>query len=310
MIKVLQPDPNYEKLAAHIAADQVKFSEYRVNDGQILKYVKCPSRQNEPRFAWKQFPGPEMRQEVIKEIHDKAHLGFEKTLASIKERYIWPKMNEQVRRYYRECFRCQTSKAGNINVTPPMGSQKPVVTIDFVGSLPASGKNRCTCLLVATDVFSKFILVQPFREAKAGPLTEFVENMIFNLFGVPEILLTDNGTQFISKTFKELLQNYHVNHWLTLAYHPQVNNTERVNRVITTAIRATLKKAHKHWADDIKTIPNAIRMAVHESAKYTPYFVVFGRNQISDGREYARIRDHHTPEEITESEVKRKREEL
>lgn len=145
-------------------------------------------------------------------------------------------------------------------------------------------------------------------EAKVGPLTEFVENIIFNLFDVLEIFLIDNGTQLISKTFKEHLQSYHVNHWLTPAYHPQVNNTEQVNRVITTAIRSTLKKAHKHWADNVQTIVNAIRTTVHDSTKYTQYFVVFGRNEISDGREFARIRDHHAPQKMTESKVTRKRE--
>ncbi|XP_055527536.1 uncharacterized protein LOC129720126 [Wyeomyia smithii] len=134
--------------------------------------------------------------------------------------------------------------------------------------------------------------------------------MIFQLFGVPEIILTDNGTQFVSKSFKDLLQAYHVNHWLTPAYHPQINNTERVNRVITTIIRATLRKNLKHWADDIQTVANAIRTAVNESTKYTPYFVLFRRNQVSDGREYASIRDNHTPQAETQNEIESKRTEL
>jgi hypothetical protein len=56
--------------------------------------------------------------------------------------------------------------------------------------------------------------------------------------------------------------------------------------VITAAIRATIKSNHKTWADNIQGIANAIRNASHESTKYTPYFLTFGRNIISDGREY------------------------
>ncbi|KAL9698900.1 hypothetical protein quinque_002341 [Culex quinquefasciatus] len=311
-----QIDPDYEELATKIASNPTEYADYRVIDGRILKYVKSSSRQQDPRFAWKQFPMPEERREIIQQEHDKAHFGFEKTLAAIKQRFFWPKMNEQIRKFCRECLPCQTSKAGNVNVTPPMGSQKPVeypwqfVTLDYIGPLPASGKNRCTYLLVATDVFSKFVLVQPFREAKAGPLADFVENMIFRLFGVPEIILTDNGSQFVSKIFRGLLESYHVTHWLTPAYHPQVNNTERVNRIITTAIRATLKKEHKHWADDIQAIAAAIRTAVHNSTKYSPYFSVFGRDQVSDGREYSRIRDTHAPEATKETEVSAQRKKL
>ncbi|XP_053698543.1 uncharacterized protein LOC128745494 [Sabethes cyaneus] len=133
--------------------------------------------------------------------------------------------------------------------------------------------------------------------------------MIFLLFGVPEIILTDNGTQFTSKGFRELLAEFNVNHWLTPAYHPQVNNTERVNRVITTAIRATIKQ-HKDWADDLQTIACAIRSAVHESTKYTPYFVVFGREMISDGQEYTRIREQAETDKSRDEPVRGRRQKL
>lgn len=315
-ITVAEPDFEYEDLIDKIQAEPGKHPDFRVIDGQVYRYTKTNDRQSDPRFAWKLIPNSPQRKEIIKKEHEKAHLGFKKTLTTIKQRYFWPKMNEEIRRYCRGCLKCQTSKAGNTNVTPPMGSQKPVeypwqfVTLDYVDPLPPSGRGRHTCLLVATDVFSKFILVQPFREAKAHSLVEFVENMIFRLFGVPEIMLTDNGSQFVSKQFKELLKTYNVSHWLTPAYHPQVNNTERVNRVITTAIRATLKGEHSHWAENLQEIADAIRNAVHDSTKHSPYFVVFGRNKISDGSEYAHIRDNHATTTDTDKTVTERRHKL
>ncbi|XP_055522902.1 uncharacterized protein K02A2.6-like [Wyeomyia smithii] len=225
-------------------------------------------------------------------------------------------MTEDVKKVCRECLKCQTSKAGNVNSTPPMGMQKEFVeypwqfvTLYYVGPLPASGRGRHTCLLVATDVSSKFVLIQPFRKAKANSLVDFVRNMIFLLFGVPEVVLTDNGTQFTSKAFRDLLAEFNVNHWLTPAYHPQVNNTERANRVITTAIRATIKQ-HKEWADDLQTIACAIRNAVHESTKYTPHFVVFGRERVSDGKEYARMRDNSGINLVQRQDLENRRKKL
>lgn len=171
------------------------------------------------------------------------------------------------------------------------------LAMDYVGPLPASGKGRSTCLLVVTDLFTKFVMVQPFREATAETLTQFVENSIFLLFGVPEVILSDNGTQFLSKMFQELLGKYHVTHWRTPNYHPQVNDTERVNRVVTTAIRATLKGSHKEWTNNLQRIANAIRNSVHNSTKYTPYFLMFGRDRVSDGREYRHLRDNRSEED-------------
>ncbi|KAL9699203.1 hypothetical protein quinque_002644 [Culex quinquefasciatus] len=201
-VRVTLPDDEYEEQIENITGNPTKFSDYRVIDGRIFRYVKSPNRQTDPRFSWKLLPPRAERKEIITKVHDQAHFGFEKTLASLKERHYWPKMREAVQKHCHECLQSQVSKAGNQNVTPPMGPPKPVqypwqfITLDYVGPLPASGKNRNTCLLVVTDVFSKFVLVQPFREAKAHSLTEFVENNVFRLFGVPEIVLTDNGTQF------------------------------------------------------------------------------------------------------------------
>jgi transposase InsO family protein len=152
-----------------------------------------------------------------------------------------------------------------------MGSQKPncnqpwqFLTLDFLGPFPPSGKAQSTCLLVVTDVFTKFVLVQPFKRVTATSLINFVEQSIFLLFGVPQTILTDHGSQFTSKLFRSLLEHYGVTHWLTPYYHPQVNNSERV----TAAIRATIKANHKTWADNIQNIANAIRNASHESTRF------------------------------------------
>lgn len=291
---------NYDDLADQIKTDPGKFPDYRVTDGTIFRFIKSSNHHEDPRFYWKVYPREDDRGEIVQKEHEVAHFGTEKTLQGLRRRWFWPGMAKDVKKHCGECLKCQTSKAGNVNNTPPMGMKKEFVeypwqfiTLDYVGPLPTSGKGRHTCLLVATDIFSKFVLIQPFREAKACSLIEFVKNMIFLLFGVPEVVLTDNGTQFTSRAFRELLAEYNVNHWLTPAYHPQVNNTERVNRVVTTAIRATIKQ-HKDWADNLQSIACAIRNAVHQSTKYSPYFIVFGREMVSDGREYRKMRDHTT----------------
>lgn len=114
---------------------------------------------------------------------------------------------------------------------------------------------------------------------------------MFLLFGVPEVVLSDNGAQFLSKEYKSLLDRYRVTQWLTPVYFPQVNNAERTNRVITSAIRALIKKEQDHWDEDIYKIANAINNATHSSSGFSPYFTNFGRNQISSGEEYQNLRD-------------------
>lgn len=297
-ISTVLVDPDYQDMAKQINKDPQNYPDFRIVDGQIYKLVKKQGKIEDTRFSWKRYPPKEERGRIIGEIHGKAHLGFEKTLAAIRERFFWPMMFTEVKRFCKNCVTCQTSKATNVNTTAPLKVQKKIaeypwqfLTMDYLGPLPISGKGRSTCLLVITDVFSKFVLVQPFRQATADSLVPFVENMVFQLFGVPEVVLTDNGTQFVSKIFQDLLSKYNVTHWRTPSYHPQINDSERVNRVLTTAIRATIKKDHREWASNVQKIANAIRNSVHEATKHTPYFVMFGRNMVSDGREYRHLRD-------------------
>lgn len=306
-------DDEYLNLRSQITQNPENFKDFKIVGNKVFKLVQNTEKVEDKRFIWKYYPPKEDRTEIIKSIHDPAHLGYDKTILKLKEKYFWPGMAMQTKQFCKTCIPCKTSKSSNVNNVPPMGSQKQncqhpwqFLTLDYLGPFPPSGKARSTCLLVATDVFTKFVLVQPFRQATASSLVNFLEQSIFLLFGVPQTILTDNGSQFTSNLFKNLMEHYGVTHWLTPSYHPQVNNSERVNRVITAAIRATIKSNHKSWADNVQSIANAIRNASHESTKHTPYFLTFGRNMISDGREYENIEDtngkEHTisPEQRTQ----------
>lgn len=120
-------------------------------------------------------------------------------------------------------------------------------------------------------------------------LIKFLEEDIFLVYNVPRIIISDNGPQFTSKSFQNLLQNYNVNHWLTCRYTPQYNNTERLNRVIMSCIRSYIDKLHNRWDENIHQIACAIRTAVHDTTKYSPYFINYGRNMVTSGDQYEKF---------------------
>lgn len=286
-------DDEYAELRQKISNNPQEYQEFKIVGDKIFKFVQDDSRIEDKRFQWKMYPPKQDRLEIIKAAHESAHLGYDKTISKLREKFFWPRMAIDTRQFCKSCVSCKVSKSSNINNTPPMGSQKQncdhpwqFLTLDYLGPFPPSGKSQSTCLLVVTDIFTKFVFVQPFKQATACSLVKFLEQSIFLMFGVPQTILTDNGSQFTSRLFKNLLEHYGITHWLTPYYHPQVNNSERVNRVITAAIRATIKSNHKTWADNVQNIANAIRNSKHDSTKHTPYFLTFGRNMISDGREF------------------------
>lgn len=205
-------------------------------------------------------------------------------------------MAVDIKRFCKTCEVCKESKSDNVNVRPPCGKRKlcsrpwEMISLDFLGPYPRSRRGNIWCLVVS-DYYSKFVMVQCMRSATAQAVCTFLENMVFLVFGVPAICISDNATVFTSKLFQSLLHQYQVTHWNLAVYHPGPNPTERVNRVIVTAIRCSLneKSSHKEWDEDVNKIAMAIRTSVHDSTGFTPYFLNFGRFMVSNGQEYERL---------------------
>ena len=92
-------------------------------------------------------------------------------------------------------------------------------------------------ILMVCDWFSKFILLHPLRKANSKSIFKFVEERVVLMFGVSQLIICDNGTQFVSRDFQKLAGLYKCKIWHNVKYQPQTNNVERVNRVAVAAIR-------------------------------------------------------------------------
>lgn len=157
------------------------------------------------------------------------------------------------------------------------------VAIDFIGPLPRS-KNQFKWILTIIDCFSKFVLLIPLREATANLTIRAIENELFLTYGVPEILISDNGAQFKGKQFVELMNKYSVKLQYTPNYHPQANPCEAANKTVGTMLRCHLKeKEHSNWDKFLPSIKCAMNNAFHHSTTKTPYEILFGSPLITKG---------------------------
>ena len=95
-----------------------------------------------------------------------------------------------------------------------MGSEKivkfpfQIISMDILGPLPRSMQGN-TNLLVVTDWFTKYVLLFPLKHPKAAHIVKLVEQ-VFLIFGVPQFIICDNGTQFAGRVFKSLVEEYQV----------------------------------------------------------------------------------------------------
>ncbi|EAL58824.1 indora [Wolbachia endosymbiont of Drosophila ananassae] len=109
-------------------------------------------------------------------------------------------------------------------------------------------------------------------------------------FGVPETIVSDNGSQFRSEAFRRLTDKYEISHSFTAVHSPQANASERVNRSVIAGIRSYLRPDQKDWDEHISHICCSLRSSVHSSIGTSPYYMAFGQHMITSGSTYALLR--------------------
>ena len=157
--------------------------------------------------------------------------------------------------------------------------------VDFLGPYPRS-KSGNAYVFIVLDHFSKFVFSKALKQATSSNIIKFLRQEIFNVFGVPHIIHSDNGKQFLSQDFQNLLSKYCIKHFKTANYAPQSNASERVNRTLLSAIRSYLKTDQREWDIHLSDIACALRSSVHSATGVSPYFALFGTNMISHGSGY------------------------
>ncbi|XP_055855979.1 uncharacterized protein LOC129919156 [Episyrphus balteatus] len=106
------------------------------------------------------------------------------------------------------------------------------------------------------------------------------------MFGVPNIIHSDNGKQFVGKEFQNLISKYGIRHFKTAFYSPQSNASERVNRSLLAVVRSYLKNDQREWDTHLSDIACALRSAVDSATGVSPYYALFGTNMMMHGSSY------------------------
>lgn len=218
-------------------------------------------------------------------------MGVYKTYSRLSEKFYWPKMRQDVAAYIRKCQICaaykQDTQGPKDQIISHPKTSRPWETLstDLMGPLPRSSKGNCF-ILVVTDYLSKFSLVFPLRKATSTSVIRHIEEQVFLVFGVPRLILCDNGPQYRSKEFKKFVDKYHCTLKFNANYHPRANPTERQNRTLKTMIAMYVKDNHRSWDVEIHRIACALRTAHQDTTRVSPYFVNFGRNMCLSGKDY------------------------
>lgn len=300
-LSTLKPDKWYENMIVRVQENPEAYPAFKVSNNILFKHCFSDIPLESNRTDWKIVVPTSNRSEILHRYHDDetaGHLGISKTFSRISELYYWPKLRQDVRRYVLKCTICSANKSPNLPQAGQMGSYKNInfpfqlISMDLLGPYPRS-KQGNQYLLVIVDWFTKYVLVHPLSKATTKAIIKFLENNVFLIYGVPQICVCDNGSQFISREFKNFMDSYKVQKiWYNAKYHPQINHAERVNKVIVTSIRSYISNNHQTWDMSIHKVAQAIRLAKHDVTGYPPSFLVFSRNIPLTGDYYGKISEN------------------
>ena len=209
---------------------------------------------------------------------DYGHLGMDRVLILLQERFYWPKMSDDVRLYIRTCDHCtrfkqepKKEKMQTITASYPL----ELIHLDFltIGGKQDKRKN----VLVVTDHFTRYAQCYVTDNQTAETVADVMVNQYFSHYGWPEKILTDKGRCFENHLFQEICDQAKVKKLRTTSYHPQTNGQcERFNKTLLRMLGTIPVHEKKQWQDWVPTLVHAYNCSTSSVTGFSPYFLIYG----------------------------------
>lgn len=270
---------NCEELKSHLSSSNSPLVLRKIKyNSQTSVYCDISTNHVRP------FVPESLRQLVFKKMHNLSHPGTNITVEMVRERFVWPGMNKQIRGWVKNCLQCQKCKVHrhtkSIIEGIPVVARFKHVHIDLIGPMPSSrGFNYCVTM---RDRFTRWSEAVPIVEATALQVAIVFIHAWVARFGVPEEITSDLGRQFESTLFGELMRLLGVKHLRTTPYHPQANGMiERWHRTLKSSIMC---RANASWSDELPLILLAHRNSINEDIGASSAQLVYGTSLAMPGQ--------------------------
>ena len=280
LAKLQQKDNTLEKYAD--LEDAVRKGDYEI------KYVKrrgvlyrIRNRIDGLGECSKKIMAPKtLRRKVMEVPHDSifgGHLGIKKTKDRIQTNFYWPGMQGDIASFCRSCDVCQKTTAEGSVPRVPLGDMHLIdmpfrrVAVDLVGSiLPPSNKGH-RYILTLVDYATRYSEAVPPKNIETETVAEALLD-VYSRLGIPEEVLSDLGTQFVSKCMEEVLRLLSIKRLTTTPYHPICNGlVERFNGILKKMLRRLCNEQPRQWHRFVNPLLFAYREAPQKATGFLTF---------------------------------------
>ena len=292
LIELQGQDPELLQLAAKVVSEDEEINEpvmfYR-KDGILMRRWRPPDASGDEDFRdVHQIVVPKLyRKEILSLAHEAplaGHLGINKTQEKVLRYFFWPGLRHDVVEFCKSCHVCQV--VGKPNQKIPPAPLRPIpafeepfsrVIVDCVGPLPRtkSGNQYLLTMMCASTRFPEAI---PLRTITAKNVSKALVKF-FTMVGLPKCVQSDQGSNFTSKIFRQVMNELGVECKNSSAYHPQSQGAlERFHQTLKNMMRVYCDEHEKEWDEGIPLLLFAVRESVQESLGFSPFELVFGHS--------------------------------
>ena len=197
-------------------------------------------------------------------------MGINKTILKARQLIYWPSMNNQITNLIQNCYTCEKFQNSNpketiINHELPSRPWQSIAA-DFF-------KFDDKDYLLIVDTFSKYPEIVCLKnDTTSSNVIKNLKNILAR-HGIPDVLYSDNGPQFISYQFQNFLKDWEITHIRSSPHYPQSNGL--IERHIQT-IKKLMKKA-KEENKDIYKVLLEYRTTPIDKIIPSPAEILFGR---------------------------------
>ena len=167
--------------------------------------------------------------QVLRTVHDDlGHNGFLRTYAALKRVFYWKDMKEDIRKHCKICATCMLHKLENVKferkIFKPSLQPMDFMCMDLIGKFHPPTSHGHHYALTAVCMLTGFTWCIPLKTKTAEEVTKAYLDHIYSNFGGSVKIMTDNGTEFKNKLFKEVIKKLGTEFSIHLPpYRPQSN---------------------------------------------------------------------------------------
>lgn len=210
------------------------------------------------------------------------HTGIERMKNNIRRFYNWHNLTNDIKNYVKNCEICERSKITRHTKNPMLitdTASEPFqkIYMDLVGPVNPISKNGDSYIFTCNCSLTKYAIAVPIKDASAlSTAKAFVHNVILK-FGVAEEIISDNATNFISETMKEVNKLLKIRKIFTTPYRPQSNQVERFHKTLANYLKAFIQNEQENWCEYLDFALFSYNNSHNIATGFSPFELVYGR---------------------------------